>query len=74
MLYKCKGIIFDDAVLKKESGDVNDYTSVCIPCVRKHKISWSKLDGIGSEYCGVKGCTNRANYYLDFEDGELEVI
>jgi len=74
-IYEFKGIKFDDA-LEKYDEDTNDWSSICQNCVNKHKNKIDKfiLDEGGGGICGVEGCNNEADYYIDFPDAELKII
>lgn len=59
--FKFKGIVFDDF------GDGETmWSQICQGCVDKHNISDTFLDDAGQGICGVKGCQNEADYYIDF--------
>lgn len=72
-MYKYKDVIFED-IEKKEEDDYNDWSGICQDCVDKHNIDKNKLDNGGSGCCMVLNCENEADYYIDFEDGEVEEI
>jgi hypothetical protein len=72
-MFEYNGIKFDDANRKRNDG-LNDWSQVCQHCVDKYHIDHSKLDDAGSGICGVSGCSNEADYYIDFQDGELKEI
>lgn len=55
-------LIFDDYT----SGDEGVWTQVCKHCARKYNIDEKYLDECGSGICGVQGCNNEADFYLDF--------
>ena len=71
--FNYKGIVFDDVILK-ESEDLNDWSQICQECKDGHNISIDVLDHTGSGICGVEGCNNEAEYYIDFPDRELQEI
>lgn len=74
MNYLFKGITFDDVSLK-ETDDLNDWSQICQECVDKHKINEKHLDlGSGNGICGVEGCSNESDHYIDFPEGELKTI
>lgn len=70
-MYKYKNIIFEDVTLKQDDG-LNDWTGICKACVNKFSVDTNKLDEDGSGCCMVLGCENEADYYIDFEEGELK--
>jgi hypothetical protein len=73
-MYQYKNITFDDAVSKEDDG-INAWSQVCNKCVDKHHIEQDKLSPVPSEcICGVEGCENEADYYIDFDDEELKEI
>lgn len=43
-------------------------------CTESHNIDINKLDEYGSGACMVLDCENEADYYIDFEDGEVQGI
>ena len=52
---------FDDVV-----EDEGLWSQICKGCVEELYVSKSLLDDTGSGICGVKGCSNKADYYIDF--------
>ena len=64
-MYIYKEIKFDDYTLKSED-DLNDWSQICQHCVDKYNINKEVLDDAGSGICGVEGCENEADYYVDF--------
>lgn len=60
--FEFKGIAFDDVV----EGEYNVWSQVCNACVEKHNIPKGLLDDAGQGICGVVGCENEADYYIDF--------
>lgn len=70
--FKNKGteVIFDDVTLKSNEGD-NHWSQICKTCVEKHNIPEEKLDDVGSGICGVEGCSNESDHYIDFNDTDL---
>jgi uncharacterized protein YjbK len=71
IMFEYNGIIFDDAERKYDENS-NDWSQICKHCAEQHNIDHDKLDEFGSGICGVAGCHNEADYYIDFEDGELK--
>lgn len=70
MEWNYKGIKFDD--IETEEGC--SQSQVCCDCVSKHNINKSILDPTASNpICGIKGCENEADYYIDFPKGELKI-
>lgn len=58
--------IFDDYVVCYDGGDC--WTQVCNSCKEKFNFPENLLDkDIGSGICGVKGCSNEADHYYDFD-------
>lgn len=72
MMYKYQGIEFDDYVYDSEYE--HTWSHICNSCVVKHSISEALLDDIPSSdvTCGVNGCQNEADYYIDFPDENNE--
>ena len=58
--------LFDDVTY----GDEGVWSQICSACVEKLGVCDSQLDDSGSGICGVQGCWNEADYYIDFEPGE----
>jgi hypothetical protein len=74
MKYKYKGVIFDDVVLKGEDGN-NTWSQICCRCKTRHEFKESRFAHMASdETCGIEGCNRKAEYYIDFKDGELEKV
>ena len=57
------GTDFDDYVI---DGDGHIWSQVCNSCIAIHKLPESALDDIGEGICGIVGCTNEADKYIDF--------
>lgn len=55
---------FDDVVTDQDGGE---WSQICKECVDAMDIEKSLLDDVGSGICGVKGCSNESDYYIDFE-------
>jgi hypothetical protein len=54
---------FDDV----NTGEFGDWSQVCESCVVKLNIDRTLLvPDIGSGICGVDGCSNGADHYIDF--------
>lgn len=70
-MYKYNNIIFEDIEKKIEDG-YNDWSCICKECVKENDINRNKLDEGGSGACMVLDCENEADYYIDFEDGEVQ--
>jgi len=73
---KYKGITFDDFVDDRDDFRVPKYWSqVCESCYRKYadKLSSCADGAFGYGICGVEGCENAAEYYVDFDDSALLV-
>jgi hypothetical protein len=45
---------------------LNDWSMVCESCVKHYTIDEKYLDDAGQGTCGVKGCTEEGDYYIDF--------
>ena len=57
-------IIFDDYAIFE---DRHYWSQICQSCVNKLDISANMLDkDAGHGICGVKGCSNESNHYIDF--------
>lgn len=61
--YEFKGIKFDDYVTD-EDGD--GWSQMCRECVVKHQIDEKYLNDASNGICGVEGCNNESDYYIDF--------
>ena len=62
-------IEFDDYVETTEDGITTAWASVCVPCITRYEIPEAVLsDCPCSDTCGVKGCSNEADFYIDFND------
>jgi hypothetical protein len=62
LLLEYKNVIFDDYT-KNEDGIY--WARLCKECSQKN-IFKNELDNTGSGICGVKGCNNESEYYIDF--------
>lgn len=58
-----QGVEFNDTT----QDEVSHWAGICQECVTKHNISEKYLDEGGSGICGVAGCSNEADYYIDFK-------
>ena len=69
-----KKIIFDDFVDNTE--EYNSYwVGMCTDCYNKYKgILGNRADDCGSGCCSVCGCSNEADYYVDFDMNEVEFV
>jgi hypothetical protein len=56
------GIVFEDFVV----GDYGLWSQICDSCISEHQIDGAFLDDVGSGLCGVKGCDNESDNYIDF--------
>lgn len=56
---------FDD-ITEDSTGHL--WSQVCKSCVQTHNFSENLLDDAGSGICGVIGCSNESDYYIDFEE------
>lgn len=68
-MLKYKGIVFDDYT----SDEYGTWSQVCAECIKKYSIPKELLYDSGEMFCGVKGCWNRADNYIDFPEGEFEI-
>ena len=78
MVYKSeqnKNIVFDDYVNNTEEYG-SYYVEMCSDCYNKYKdILGNRVDDGGAcGTCSVKGCENEADYYVDFDKDEVELI
>ena len=65
-----KGIIFDDWT---DNGE-GYWTQICPQCKEKyHSLLGNRIDECGSGICGIKGCNNEAECYVDFYKKEIEL-
>ena len=61
--------MFDDYTEKDMSEFAHRFrywTQVCKDCKKKLQLNRSGVAPNGSGICGVKGCSNEADYYYDF--------
>ena len=57
------GIVFEDFVV----GDYGLWSQICDSCMSEHQINGSFLDDVVDySICGVKGCDNESDNYIDF--------
>ena len=65
-------IVFDDFV--DNTIEYNSYwVGMCTDCYNKYRsILGNKVDDCGSGCCSVCGCSNEADYYVDFDMNEVE--
>ena len=62
--YRISEVCFDDFVTNE---DGSCWAYICKECAEKYGISESLLDdGCGGGTCGVQGCENEADFYIDF--------
>jgi hypothetical protein len=70
MKWEYKSIKFDDVEIEGSCS----WSQVCCDCVNKHNINKSILDETASSpICGIVGCENEADYYIDFPKEELKI-
>lgn len=50
------------------------WSQICQHCVDKYKINFNLLAEDGHGICGVSGCENQADYYIDFEKNMIGII
>ena len=65
MEYTYNGVTFDDFVIDEDGQHV--WSQVCPSCAKKFNFSENILDNAGSGICGVDGCNNESDYYIDFK-------
>jgi len=63
---------FKDEKLKPNT--IHHWSGICETCLKDHPIEENLLDNGGSGICDIKGCSDEADYYVDFIDSELEFI
>lgn len=75
--YNFRGIVFDDVCVNVEDG-LHDWSGLCEECRTKHELVDTEDCGIdyncGSGVCGVEGCQNESDHYIDFKDGVLQSV
>jgi hypothetical protein len=58
-------VCFDD--FEEDAEDQHEWSQVCESCRIKYNIPASMLDeNSGSGICGVQGCLNDSDHYIDF--------
>lgn len=71
---KYKGITFDDFTDDRDDFRVPKYWSqMCEGCYKKYGYKIPNCSGDGSGICGVEGCENEADYYVDFDTAEVKI-
>ena len=76
MRYEFNSVIFDDVVLKPHE-DSNDWSQICQECLDENnfdKMACYIDYDMGSGICGVEGCQNESNHYIDFYESELKEL
>jgi hypothetical protein len=68
-----KRVEFDDFTQDAADNGGRYWTQMCKKCVDKHGIDEKLLDNAGQGICGVAGCENESDYYVDFPEHEVEV-
>ena len=66
---------FDDITVDKTNG--HEWSQICKTCVQEHNLTKyvnPESKGYGNGICGVTGCNNEADYYIDFPDNSKETI
>lgn len=69
-----KQIIFDDYVDNTEEYG-SYWVEMCLHCYNKYRsILGNRIDdgGTAQGTCSVRGCENKADYYVDFDKNEVE--
>lgn len=69
-MLKNGSVVFDDFT-RDEYGC---WSQICQHCVDKYKIHFNRLADDGHGICGVSGCENQADYYIDFEENTIKII
>lgn len=60
-----KGIIFDDW-----NDNQGIWSEICEHCIEKYRLGGENIsDNAMTIACGVQGCTNDADFYIDFNLG-----
>lgn len=61
-----KNVVFDDFVIERNG---NAWSEICSECKTKHHLEKDKIsDNAAADIiCGVQGCNNKAEYYIDFK-------
>lgn len=68
-----RGIIFDD--ITDFDGGITFWSQICDKCAKEHNIEDRILDlNSGNGICGVEGCENEADHFIDFPNNEAEII
>lgn len=62
-----KIVTFDDVA---EDDNGHQWACICKECVEKYGIPEKLLDEAGQRICGVEGCENEADFYIDFPENE----
>lgn len=71
-----KKIIFDDYAqyentMEKEN-KIEMWSQVCESCRLKYNIPDNVIDkDAGSGICGIEGCSNESDHYIDFPTNEI---
>ena len=58
-------ITFDDFTENEKGLENSHWTQVCEDCRNKYNFPFSDLDDVGYGICGVLGCQNEADFYLE---------
>lgn len=69
-MLKNDSVVFDDFT-RDEYGY---WSQICQHCVDKYKINYNRLAEDSHGICGVSGCENQADYYIDFEENMIKII
>lgn len=58
------GVEFDDVI----DDEYGVWSQLCKSCFEKYKDKFptSSIDDVAGGICGVSGCMNEAEYYIDF--------
>lgn len=61
-----KNVVFDDFVIE-ENG--NAWSEICPECKKKYHLENDRISNNASDemICGVEGCNNFAEFYIDFK-------
>lgn len=71
MVISYHNVKFDDSTV---TDDKHTWSQICEKCVHTNHFEHESLDDGGSGICGVEGCENEADYYIDFNDNEVKCL
>ena len=72
MVINYKGIVFNDYFYSDDDDPNYNWSQICTACACEHGIyvEAAKNDCPAQIICGVLGCENEADFYLDFDGAE----